>query len=165
MREHGCSCACPAGDQGQGIGCKGDGGWWDSFKCRHPEVKLRTAERVAYVSLVSSSAILDRYCDLLWSTLEENDLTDKPCLIVDESGMPLDPAALKVVAPCGFRHSQVVSTGNKAQVTVVACCNAAGYTMPPMVIFDRKTLKPEMAAGEVPGTMYGLSAYSFGSYN
>ena len=30
--------------------------------------------------------------------------------------------------------------------------------MPPMVIFDRKTLKPEMATGEVPGTMYGLSS-------
>ena len=30
--------------------------------------------------------------------------------------------------------------------------------MPSMVIFDRKTIKPEMAAGEVPGTMYGLSS-------
>ena len=72
--------------------------------------------------------------------------------------MPLDPAALKVVAPCGVQHSQVVCAGNKAQVTVVAYCNAAGYTMPPMLIFDRKTLKPEMGTGEVPGTMYGLSS-------
>ena len=145
----------------KGLDVKVTSGWWDSFRRRHPEVKLQTAECVAYVRLVSSSpAILDRYYDLLWSTLEENDLTYKPCLIfnVDESGMPLDPAALKVVAPCGVRHSQVVCAGNKAQVTVVACCNAAGYTMPPMVIFDRKTLKPEMATGEVPGTMYGLSS-------
>lgn len=29
--------------------------------------------------------------------------------------------------------------------------------MPPMVIFDWKSLKPDMALGEVPGTMYGLS--------
>ena len=27
-----------------------------------------------------------------------------------------------------------------------------------MVIFDRKTLKPDMTVGEVPGTMYGLSS-------
>ena len=138
----------------RGLDVKVTSGWWDSLRRRHPEVKLQTAECVAYVRLVSSSpAILDRYYDLLWSTLEENDLTDKPCLIfnVDES------AALKVVAPCGVRHSQVVCAGNKAQITVVACCNAAGYTMPLMVIFDRKTLKPEMATGEVPGTMYGLS--------
>ena len=41
---------------------------------------------------------------------------------------------------------------------MLACCNAAGYTIPPLVIFDRKTLKPEMTVGEVPGTMYGLSS-------
>ena len=72
--------------------------------------------------------------------------------------MPLDPAPLRVVVPSGARHSQVVATGNKCQVTVLACCNAAGYVMPPMFIFDRKTLKPELTVGEVPGTMYGMSA-------
>ena len=89
----------------KGLDVKVTSGWWESFRRRHPEVKLQTAERVAYVRLVSSSsAILDRYYDLLWSILEENDLTDKPCLIfnVDESRMPLDPAALKVVVPCGI---------------------------------------------------------------
>ena len=98
--------------------------WWESFRRRHPEVKLQTAERVAYVRLVSSSsAILDRYYDLLWSTLEENDLTDKPCLIfnVDESRMPLDPAALKVVAPCGIRHSRMVSTGTGNSCSMLQC--------------------------------------------
>ena len=30
--------------------------------------------------------------------------------------------------------------------------------MPPMVIFDRKRLKPDLTRGEVPGSIYGLSA-------
>ena len=30
--------------------------------------------------------------------------------------------------------------------------------MPPMVIWDRKSLAPELAVGEVPGTIYGLSS-------
>ena len=75
----------------------------------------------------------------------------------DESGMPLDLPSLKVVALFGARHSQVASTGDKAQVSILACCSAAGFAMPYMVIFDRKSLKPDMALGEVPGTMYGLS--------
>ena len=29
--------------------------------------------------------------------------------------------------------------------------------MPPMVIFDRKRLQPDLTKGEVPGTIYGLS--------
>ena len=133
----------------------------ESFRRRHPKVKLRTAEPVAYARVVSSSpAILDYYFDLLESTLEENGLTEKPCQIfnADESRMSLDLPSLKVVAPMGARHSRVVSTGDKAQISILACCNAAGFAVPPMVIFDRKSLKPEMTIGEVPGTMYGLSA-------
>jgi len=44
------------------------------------------------------------------------------------------------------------------QITIVACVNAAGFCLPPMVILDRKTLASELAIGEVPGTIYGLSA-------
>ena len=42
-------------------------------------------------------------------------------------------------------------------MTVLACCSAGGYVIPPMVVFDRKTLKIEMTDCEVLGTMYGLS--------
>ena len=45
------------------------------------------------------------YYDFLESTLEENDLMDKPCQVfnTDESGMPLDPPSLKIVAPFGAK--------------------------------------------------------------
>ena len=76
---------------------------------------------------------------------------------VDESGMSLDPPSLKVVTKLGVKHSQAVSTGCKTNITVVACCSTAGAVIPPMVIFDRKTLNPKLAEGEVPGTFYGLS--------
>ena len=136
-------------------------GWWESFKRRHKDLTLRTAEPLAYVCMVSSStAMLDNYFDVFESTLSENDLLERPCAMfnMDESGMPLDPPSLKVVTSAGIKHSQAVCSGNKAQVTVVACCNASGYVLPPMVKFDRKTLKPELTTGEVPGTMYSLSS-------
>ena len=58
----------------------------------------------------------------------------------------------------GVKHSTSITTGDKTQITTLACCSAAGYVIPPLVVFDRKTLKPEMTIGEVPGTMYGLSS-------
>ena len=70
----------------------------------------------------------------------------------------LSPHPLCVVAQRGTRHPVAVSSGDRSQITVLACCSAGGYVIPPFVIFDRKTLKPEMANGEVPDTMYGLSA-------
>lgn len=37
-------------------------GWWESFRRRHPDITLRTAEKLAYVRMVSSSSdILDNY--------------------------------------------------------------------------------------------------------
>ena len=84
---------------------------------------------------------------------------DKPCQIfnMDETGVPLDPAPTKVVTMKGIKHPTCVTTGNKAQITVVGCCSAGGNALPPMVIFDRKTLKPILSFGEFPGTHYGLS--------
>ena len=54
--------------------------------------------------------------------------------------------------------SVIVPSGNKAQITVLACVSASGYALPPLVIFNQKTLKPELTEGEVPGTMYKLTA-------
>ena len=39
----------------------------------------------------------------------------------------------------------------------MACASAAGYAIPPFVIFDRQTLNPWLTKGEVSGTSYGLS--------
>ena len=48
-------------------------------------------------------------------------------------------------------------SGNKSQITILACASAAGNTIPPFVIFDWKNLNQELTTGEIPGTMYGLS--------
>ena len=32
-----------------------------------------------------------------------------------------------------------------------------GYAIPPIIIFDRKRLKPEFTVGEIPGTLYAMS--------
>ena len=72
--------------------------------------------------------------------------------------MPFDPTPPLVVARRGQKHPSAVGSGDKSQVTVLACCSAAGYAVPPFVIFDRKSLKPDLTNGEVPGTVYGLSS-------
>ena len=91
---------------------------------------------------------------------QRNEILDKPSLIfnMDESGFPLDPKNPFIVCRRGERHPSFITSGSKVQITVLACCNAAGYAIPPLVIFDRKILKPELTFGEVPGTMYGLSS-------
>ena len=56
----------------------------------------------------------------------------------------------------GSKNPSFVTGGDKSQLTVLACCSAAGYAIPPFVIFDRQSLNQGMTKGEVPGTLYGL---------
>ena len=63
-----------------------------------------------------------------------------------------------MIARRGQKHPSAVGSGDKTQITVLSSCSAAGYALPPFVIFDRKTLKPELTVGEVPGTVHGLSS-------
>lgn len=147
------------GDQARGS-VKVTSGWFASFCKRHPQLTVRCTEKLPhYRFAATSTAVLDTYFDLLEQTLDQNDLLNSPSRIFncDESGIPLDPTPPKVIVSKGTKHPRCVTTGDKAQITVLACCNAAGQVLPPFVIFDRKTLKAEMAVGEVPETMYGLS--------
>ena len=135
-------------------------GWWESFRKRHPDLVLRTAEPLSYVRAVcTSDDILDAYYDMLEATLTDNDLVGKPVQIfnMDEAGMPLDPNPTSVIGPVGSKHVSCMRSGDKTSITVVACCNASGGVIPPLVIFNRKFLKPEYTYGEVPGTAYALS--------
>lgn len=72
---------------------------------------------------------------------------------MDENGMPLDPKSPKVVVERG-RSVATVGSGNKSQVIIVGCVNAAGACIPPMIVWNLKTPAPELIEEEVPGTIY-----------
>jgi len=135
-------------------------GWWESFRRRHPNFTLRTAEKLTYARLVvTDEIIMNKYFDLLERTLKDNGLIDSPAQIFncDETGLCLYHSPSSVVACKGQKHPRDVTTGNKTQITVLGCANAAGYVLAPLVIFGRKALSQKLTVGEVPGTMYGLS--------
>jgi len=136
-------------------------GWWEKFKSRHPQLAVRTGERLAYCRAVSSNqTILDNYFTTLQHTLTNNKLLNCPNRIynIDETGFPLEYKPPKVIAKKGIKHPIVVTSNEKSQITVLSCVQAAGSTIPPMVIFDCKVLKPELTYGEVPETLYGLTS-------
>ena len=135
-------------------------GWWDSFRARHPEVTLRRAEPLSYARATASSPdTINNYFDLLEQTIEANSLSQRPGQIFncDETGMPLSHKPPKVLAHVGQKHPYAVTSGDRSQITILACASASGYSIPPMVVYDRKSLQPDMTEGEVPGTFYSLS--------
>ena len=63
----------------------------------------------------------------------------------------------KVINVKKLKHTSHACSGDKAQITVLACTCATGTALPPFVIFDRKSLNSACTKDEVPGTLYGLS--------
>ena len=136
-------------------------GWWESFKQRHPQLTLRRVEKLSYARFVASNpVILNHYFDLLEKTLQDNELVDSPSQVFncDETGLPLlqcNPSS--VIGVKGQKHPQALTAETKEYVTVLGCINAAGYAIPPLVIFAGKSINPLLTINEIPGTMYGLN--------
>jgi len=76
---------------------------------------------------------------------------------VDESGVPLEHRSPLVIAKRSQRKARYCTSGNKSQVTVVACIKTTGQCMPPFIIFDAKNLNIDWTKDEMPGSTYGLS--------
>ena len=145
----------------KGINATVTSGWWEAFCKRHPTLTLRAPAPLSRArALATDPEVISQYFVLLEQTLSDNGIFNCPCQIfnMDETGVPLDPTAVKCVYERGVKNPTAPSSGDKSQITVVACVNAAGGHIPPMVILDRKKLPPYFTIGEVPGTIYGLSS-------
>lgn len=135
-------------------------GWWERFCGRHPKLTLKTAIPLGHARAIATDpVVVNNYYDELERVLKSNKIFDKPGNVFncDEIGLPLCPKCPKVVDQIGSKNPSHLTGNSKSQITVMACGSAAGYAIPPFVIFDRKTLNPEFTRGEVPGTLYGLS--------
>ena len=135
-------------------------GWWERFCQRHPNISLRTAAPLSFSrAKATDPVVLNHYFDILESCLNDNKIMDCPSRIYncDETGLPLNPKCLKIVDEKGAKNPSYVTGESKTQITVLACTSAAGYAIPPFVIFPRKSLNPALTKGEVPGTLYGLT--------
>ena len=135
-------------------------GWWRRFLERQNDLSLRQGDSTGHAINAINKETLEQYFSLLEDTLVSNDLLNKPSQLynVDETGVPFNPRPPKVVTAKGRVTKKVRyrTSGRKGQVTVVACANATGQTIPPMVIFDACRLNSAWTKGEVNGTKYGL---------
>ena len=101
----------------------------------HPTLTLRVPSSLSKAwALASARDVIDCYFNLLEETLLENKLKDflRQIFNMDESGMPLDPELMKTTH--GDPNPVTTTTGNKAQITVVACISTPGNYIPPMII-------------------------------
>ena len=130
--------------------------WQRGFLKRHPQLSFRkpqgiSAARVKGFTQENCAA----FFDLLEQALQKINLNPARLFNVDETG----------ITTVQHKHSRVLSLRGKRQVgalkasergalvTVVTCMNATGMYVPPMLVFPRKNMKPELLNGAPPGTI------------
>ncbi|GBP72390.1 hypothetical protein EVAR_88346_1 [Eumeta japonica] len=121
--------------------------WLKSFLERNPEIVVRQAEGLSIQRAKGlCRAEVAKFFDLLITVLTDNDLLDKPYRIfnMDESGVQLNNKPGKVLAKKGTRAVKSVTSGEKGEtITVIACCNAIGNFLPPVLIIKGNTTTSE----------------------
>jgi len=131
--------------------------WYRSFMQRHPEITVRMAQNISHArAQCMNRPMVDAFFNMYEQQADELLLRVSPHAVynADESGLQLHLRPGKVLAAKGDRSVLQVTNSERGQnVTVVACCNAVGNFIPPMVIFKGQRFKPEFADGAPPGTL------------
>jgi len=113
-------------------------GWWRRFLERQDDqYVLRKCDSTAFVRMHAiNEETLTSYYQLLEDTLKINGLQNCPSQICNGTGVPLNLKPPKIVVPEGMKKPCYQSPSQKGQITVVACCNAAGNVLSPLVIYN-----------------------------
>jgi len=98
-----------------------------------------TADRLSLArGQIINRNILGIFFLILEKVATENNCSDTPGNICNiyESGIQINNKPDSVISDKGSENAQVLTSGKKSEnVTVIACCNAAGQFLPLVLIF------------------------------
>jgi hypothetical protein len=84
-----------------------------------------------------------------------------PVYNMDETGLQLNNKPGFVIARKGSKNVAAVTSAEKGEtITVITCCNAEGYFLPPACIFKGKNKKSEFEDGMPPGSVVYMNQKS-----
>jgi transposase-like protein len=120
--------------------------WFSGFMARNPELSQRKSKGLSLFRAYGvNRKDVKEFFDLLAKIYEENDLANHPEDIynMDESGIQVNNKPSKVVATKGAKDVYTLTSSEKGEnVTVIACVNAQGNFLPPVLIYKGTYLKP-----------------------
>lgn len=116
--------------------------YWEGLKKRHPDMSLRKPEKLATTrAKMLNPTVVENYFRDLEKIVTDLNLKNNPEFIwnCDETGKQLEHNPINVVARKGSRSVVGRTSTDRSNISIMACVNAAGIVMPPMVIVKGKT--------------------------
>ena len=116
--------------------------WWEGLKKRYPELTIRKPEKLGTNrARALNGPITTSYFDYLGSLLDELNLKEQPARIwnADETRLRFEHDPVKVITEKGIKNVVGKTSEDRTNITILACGNAAGKIIPPLVIVKGKT--------------------------
>eukprot|EP00794_Sanderia_malayensis_P021114 gene21114-23182_t len=131
----------------------------DGFLKRQKTLSLRKPEAIALNRVFGLNKIsVQNYFKNLEELLETHNFEPHQIFNCDETGITCVHKPVKVIAPKGKRVVASVISGERGQTTTIICAmSATGSFVPPLMIFKRKRMNPELIERAPPGTIGGVS--------
>ena len=118
--------------------------WWRSLKARHPNFSLRSPEpTAANRHSAMTRERIQQYFGSLKEVMDLNNFHEHPEKIwnMDETGIQTAHKPPKVIAAKGAKTVHGRASISRETITVIACGNAVGLSIPPYFIVPGKTSK------------------------
>lgn len=134
--------------------------WARGFLQRHGEISVRKPELTSAARARGfNKVVIDNFFDELETLQDHHHFEANRIFNVDETGVSTVPCSTsRVLAEKGKRQVGKLSSGERGQtITAVMCMSAAGQHIPPMLIFPRIRMKPELMDEAPPGSIAGCS--------
>ena len=122
------------------------------MKTSRLSLKNATKLSKARHNVTKNPFIINHWYDLLEETIDKLGLGDRPDLIwnADES----EPKRCKVISLKRQPTLQIVTESDRENTTVLAAASASGKVLPPLIIFNEKTVQTTWRPQVNPGTEY-----------
>uniref|UniRef100_A0ABD2WF65 HTH CENPB-type domain-containing protein n=1 Tax=Trichogramma kaykai TaxID=54128 RepID=A0ABD2WF65_9HYME len=128
--------------------------WFDGFMSRHEKVSKRIAQNLTSTRASVTESDLRNWFAYVKKYLNKKNLVEiDPSRVfnLDESAFALVPKDNNVLAKKGAKSVyQIVSSDEKALLTVLFIASANGKLLPPMILFDCKTTPRKNTLSNIP---------------